>query len=101
MRVIEYNDKEYPLEFTYTSIKHIVDFDINEITDLEHTPFKIIPLTEELLYGAINNNPKKLHKRTLVERIVEDITSKGELFNTFTMLVELLEESDFFKNLQA
>lgn len=93
--------KEVQLKFTYNSFRHMGDLDISEIGKLETNPFKLIGVAEILLLGAINNNPKRYFDLETVQNYLEGLMENGELLDFTQKLMEMLEESSFFKNLQG
>lgn len=98
--ILEHKDKEYELKYTYNSFRYMQDLDLGELEVIESKPFRIIGFTEELLMGAINNDPKKKVGVALVSNIVETRMDEGKLMELMENLIKLLEESSFFKNLQ-
>lgn len=99
--ILEHKDKEYELKYTYNSFRYMQELDLGELETIERKPFKILGLTEELLFGAANNDPKRKVSITKVQEIVETRMENGELVELMERLIELLEESSFFKNLQT
>lgn len=98
--ILEHKDKEYELKYTYNSFRYMQDLDLGELEVIESKPFRIIGFTEELLMGAINNDPKRKVGVALVSEIVETRMDEGKLMELMENLIKLLEESSFFKNLQ-
>lgn len=97
---ITINDKSYKLEFTFNSFKYMKDFDIGEMQNLESQPFKIIDFCEQLLYGAINNDPKIYVSMEEIDSYLEEYINDGSLGELIEQLMDLLQESNFFKALQ-
>lgn len=98
--ILEHNGKEYNLKYTYNSFRYMQDLDLGELELIESKPFRIIGFTEELLFGAINNDPTKKVSITEVSKIVEQRMEEEKLVELMENLIKLLEESSFFKNLQ-
>lgn len=92
--------KEYDLKFTFNSFKYMEDFDLQEIALLERKPFKMIPITEQLLIGALNNDPKKVVLESDVSEYLETVMEEGNITELLEELMDLLQNSSFFKNLQ-
>lgn len=102
--VFKIKNKEVELKFTYNSFRYMQDFDLSMASDLETKPFKVFPLVETLLFGAVNSNPKVRFSLEDVQTSLEDVltsedneVSLNELVET---LMKLLETSSFFKSLQ-
>ena len=98
--VINFRDEELELKFTFNSFKYMRDFDMGAIQTIEAKPFELIPLMESLLLGAMNNNPKKKFSILDVERFLEEYIEDGSVTELLNGLMELLQESSFFKSLQ-
>lgn len=93
--------KEVELAFTFRSFKFIKDFKMSEIAQLQDCPFMLIDVTETLLFGAVNNSRKAQFSRGDVAEALEEFANENSLPKLFEDLMGLLEESDFFKQLQA
>lgn len=100
MKTITYKEKEYELKYTYNSFRYMEEFDIEDLNIVESKPFKIIPIVMTLLTGALNYNPNKPVKLALVNEILEDVIENGNIQELFTDLIDCLQDSNFFKNLQ-
>lgn len=98
--ILQHNDKEYELKYTYNSFRYMQDLDLGELELIESKPFRIIGFTEELLMGAINSDPKRKVGIAEVSAIVESKMEEEKLVELMERLIKLLEESSFFKNLQ-
>ena len=68
---------------------------------METNPFKIIRLSEILMLGALNHNPKKVYGFEVVQEYLENCLEEGNLFEVSGELMEELEKSSFFQNLQV
>jgi hypothetical protein len=99
--IIKINEKEYELKFTFNSTKYLGDFDFSVMQELDHKPFKLIGITEQLLFATMNHNPKTVVGIDKVNEYLEEVVIKGELLDLFEDLTKLMTESDFFKSLQV
>ena len=98
--VIKLKDKEVELKFTFNSFKYMRDFDMSKMNDVESRPFEIIPVIEALLLGAMNNSPKLKFSAVEVDEFLEEFLEEGSVVDLLNELMELLQESSFFKSLQ-
>ena len=98
---VEINGKEVELKYTYNSFKYMEDLNVADIGNLETNPFKVIGINEILLLGALNHNPKVIFGRDVVSEYLEARMDDGTIFNVSEQLMELLEKSSFFQNLQG
>lgn len=98
--VVKIRNKEIDLKFSFNSFKYMQDFDVNTIAEIESKPFKLIPLVEMLMMGAVNNHPKVRISLEDVQAYIEEYSAENSLADLLTELMGLLEESNFFKNLQ-
>lgn len=97
---VKFKGKEKTLKFTFNSFRYMEDFDISEMEEMENKPFKIIGITEKLAFGAFNHNPKKFVKREEVSEFLEKYAEENSIVEFMTELMEELDKSSFFKNLQ-
>lgn len=97
---INYKEEDIELKFSFNSFKYMRDFDMSAIQNIEAKPFEIIPLMESLLLGAMNCNPKKKFSILDVEAFLEDYIEEESITELLNELMELLQESSFFKSLQ-
>lgn len=88
------------LKYTFNSFKYMEDFDVSELDVLERKPFKIASVSTLLLRGALNNNPDKFYDDRVINDYLETQLVNGKLVDLLEKLIELLQESDFFKSLQ-
>lgn len=99
--ILKIADRDYEFKFTFNSFKYIEDFDVTVLNTIDQTPFKIVGITEQLFYGALNHDRKVKYAPLTAGELMEVYLDEG---NSITELFELLmlelEESDFFKNLQ-
>jgi hypothetical protein len=98
--IFKVGEKEYKLEFTYNSFKHLQDFNIKDLEKIEDNPFLMLPIVKSLLDGALNHDPKKEFTDKEVEDILETAMEENNIGDVLTDLVGLLEDSSFFKSLQ-
>lgn len=92
--------KEYELKYTFNSFRYMEEFDVGELQMMERKPFKMIPLLRILLHGAVNHNPKQKVSMDSVDAFLEEYGETGDIGNLLEELINLLEESNFFKSLQ-
>lgn len=99
--IYKIKDKEVKLEFTFNSFEYMEDLDVNDMQTLDSKPFKMFGICEKLLMGAINNDPDVVYTRKEVQESLVKNVKEGLVIPKFVgELMELLEESDFFKSLQ-
>lgn len=98
--VIKVRNEEAELKFTFNSFKYMKEFDMGAIENVEKKPFEIIPILELLILGALNNSPKKKYTETDVANFLEEFIEEGSIVELLNQLMELLQESSFFKSLQ-
>lgn len=98
---IKIKGTEKELKFTYNSFRYMGDLDLTKIGKLETNPFNVIEVTENLLLGALNNNPSKKFTLEDVQKYLEKSMDDGTLFEVAEELMGLLENSSFFQNLQG
>lgn len=99
--VINFNGEDRELKYTYNSFKYMENFDTSELANLGEKPFKLLGITQTLLTGAINHNPRVVVPQRDIEKHIELEMNSGGLMQLLTDLMLLLEDSSFFKNLQA
>jgi hypothetical protein len=100
MDSLKIGKKEIELKYTFNSFKYMEDFDLSSLADIENKPFKVFPVIEVLLLGALNNSPKVVVSRIEVADFVEEYAENGDIIELFQTLMKKLEESRFFKSLQ-
>lgn len=93
-------EKEYELKFTFNSFRFMEDFNFSELEEVQHKPFKLIGVTSQLLLGALNHNRDEYYSQDDVEELMENILEENSIAELLNDLVELLQESSFFKSLQ-
>lgn len=98
--ILKIGDKEYTPEFTFNSFKYLEDFDVSALEQLEKKPFALISVTRDLLYGAVNYNPKDFVSLEQIDEFLETYCMEESLVELMENLVEVLQESNFFKSLQ-
>lgn len=97
---IKFKGKDVELKFTFNSFKYMEEFDVTELENVESKPFKLIPIIEMLLMGALNNNPKVKVNYVDVQNFLEEYVEENSIADLLEQLMELLQESNFFKSLQ-
>lgn len=97
---IKIKNKDVELKFVYNSFRYMEDLDVTELETMNQFPFKIPRICEMLLLGASNCDPDNPVTPEEVRWYMEGVLKEGTLVELVTMLTELLEESDFFKQLQ-
>lgn len=97
---VEFKGKELELKYTFNSFRYMEDFDLSELEELETKPFKMIKVSQSLLSGALNYDPKRFYDDNKVLEILENEVENGDIMQLLENLVELLQNSSFFKNLQ-
>lgn len=98
---ITINNKVVELKFTFNSFKYMENFNISELSDIDSHPFKVIRVTEELLFGAVNHDTKVKLNREDVSIFLEEYANENSLVDLLTELIGLLEDSSFFRSLQG
>jgi len=77
------------------------DFDISALAEMESKPFKVVPVIEVLLNGAVNSNPKIRFYEKDVQAFIEGyVEAEESLADLLEFLMTSLQESTFFKALQ-
>lgn len=98
---IEINGIIHNAQFTFNSFKYMENFNLADLKTIEDTPFKVVPFLENLLMGALNSNPRTRVALADVDDYLDNlIESGGSLSDLMDELLNLLEESNFFKSLQ-
>ena len=97
---IKIKGKDVELKYTFNSFNNMEDFDINELTEIESKPFKMVRITETLLMGAVNNNPKIKFTHDDVVDFLEEYVIENSISKLIEELINLLQDSNFFKSLQ-
>lgn len=97
---IKIKNKEVELKFSFNSFKYMEEFDIEELSDIEKKPFKIISMVEILLLGALNHNPKIKISKEEISTFLEDYIIENPINVLMEELMVKLQESNFFKSLQ-
>lgn len=98
---ININEKQYEAKFTFNSFKHMRDFDLTALDMVETRPFVLIDVAGQLLLGALNFDKKNSYSEGDVEYILEEYIENGSIVELVEQLVNELQESGFFKSLQA
>lgn len=101
MSVIKFKGKEKELKYTFNSFKYMQELDLSVLEEVESKPFKIIPLMETLLLGALNYDPKERATLVEVDKFLDEFFNEdGDIGSLLEELMGLLQESSFFKSLQ-
>lgn len=98
--IVKIRDKEIELKYTFNSYRHMRELNVAQMEEIGQKPFLIIDIVEQLLLGALNNEPTFLVTEDEIEVYVESVLKDGDIMELFNELVEKLEDSDFFKQLQ-
>jgi len=100
--VVTINGMEKNLVFTFNSFKYMGNFNVSALQDVESKPFLIIGVAEELLYGALNADPKVIISKEDVSIFLEEYieSEDGDMVLLLEELIKALEDSSFFKKLQ-
>lgn len=94
--------KEYEVKYTFNSFQYMEDFDVEVFEQAEKKPFKLISTANILLLGGLNHDPKVRYKDATVSVILQDFVKEGgSLAKLMEDMILELQESDFFKSLQA
>ena len=100
--VIAVGGKGYEVKYTFNSFQYMEDFDIGAFEQAEQKPFKLITTAGILLNGGLNHDPKVRYKEATVNVLLNEYVKEGgQLPTLLNEMVEELQESDFFKSLQA
>ena len=100
MSVIKIGKHEIEPKYTFNSFKYMEEFNAKDFEELESKPFKIIGVLRMLLMGAVNHNPKVKIREDEVDVFLESFMADGDVPALMGELMELLQESSFFKSLQ-
>jgi hypothetical protein len=98
--IITIKGKECELGFTFNSFKYMENFDVKAMDDIENKPFMVIGVLETLLMGAVNTSPKVKYSMNDVSAFIEEYIEEESITELLSDLMELLQESSFFKSLQ-
>lgn len=98
---IKIKGKDVELKYTFNSFNYMGEFDLKGIEEMENKPFKIVPMLQILLMGAVNSSVKQKFSlgdvQAFIEKYMDEEESITDLLET---LMTLLQESHFFKSLQ-
>lgn len=98
--IIKVGEKEVELKFSYNSFLYMDDFNIKDLEKIEDNPFRMLGIVRQLMFGAMNHNPKEFFKVEEVDAIMENLMEEMNIGDLLTQLIKLLEDSSFFKSLQ-
>lgn len=97
---IKHNEEILKLEYSFNSFKFMEELNMEDLSELDIKPFKMIGIAEILLTGALNHNPKVIYNEVMINDILVNITNEGKLVELLEHLIDKLQESSFFKSLQ-
>ena len=97
---IKYKGERIDLKYTFNSFKYMEELDLGDLNNLEAKPFKIVGVTKLLLAGCMNHNPKVVYDEEAVYEVLDEVSEEGKLMELVELLMEELQKSSFFKNLQ-
>lgn len=100
MSVVKIGKKEQDLKFTFNSFRYMEDFDLDEISTIEKKPLRMINVLHILLMGALNHDPKVVFSAQEVMDYLENFAEDGDISELFENLIQLLQDSSFFKSLR-
>lgn len=93
--------KTVELQFTFNSFRFMEDLDFGILEEAKRKPFKLISMTEQMLFGALNSDPNKKVSEVEMRKALDAHMKDGNSFlELYEHLMKLMEESDFFKSLQ-
>ena len=101
MKTIKVGTATMNVEFSFNSFRYMQDFDMGKFAEMGDKPFMIIGIIEDLLRGALNHDRKVIVTDDELMDITEEIVTSGGTTDVLETLMSALEESDFFKSLQA
>ena len=96
--VIKFKGEDLELKFSFNSFKYMREFDMSALQNIEDKPFEIIPMLEMLLLGSMNNKKKKKFSMFDVEEFLEEYMEENAILTLLGGLMDLLQESSFFKS---
>lgn len=100
-KTFDFNGK--PFKYSYNSFQYMdeIDFSILEGKNLLKKPLKIATMLQYLVMGAVNYHPKiKVSEEEVIEYLDNFLSNGGDMNDLLTFLVEMLNETSFFKALQ-
>lgn len=98
---LKIGEKKFKLDYTFNSFRHMDEIDFGELENIDSKPFKIIGFTEEMLLGALNYSPNNVFSADEAAMVLNEyMDDGGNLAELVENLTKLMEESQFFKNLQ-
>lgn len=98
--VVNIKGKDVELKYSFNSFKYMRDLDMGAINDIENRPFEVVPMLVVMVLGAVNNDRKVKFTEAEVEEFIEEFIKEGSISEFIAELMELLQESNFFKSLQ-
>lgn len=100
MSTIKLYGKEHEMKFSFNSFKYMKEFNFKDLETLEDNPFKLATMLQTLLVGALNSNPRIKVPEEQVVSYLEEFSKDGDLSDLLSELLDILQESNFFKSLQ-
>jgi len=98
--IVNLRGKEVEVKYSFNSFKYMRDFSPSVLEQLEDKPFELIPFMEIMMLGALNHNKKVKFTVDDADDVLEDVSENGDISKLLEDLMELLQESGFFKSLQ-
>ena len=98
---INYKGKDLKLIYTFHSFKYMEELDLTILEKLDQRPFKIVGVTTLLLTGAMNYSTKNIFTDEEVTEVLALVSEDGKLMELLEYLMDKLQDSSFFKNLQG
>lgn len=97
---IKHAGKDVEMKYSFNSFRYMEELDPKALQTLDSAPFKIVGIVETLLRGALNHNPNKKFSNDDVVEIIEEVMKESRLLELLEFLLDELQKSSFFKNLQ-
>lgn len=98
--VVKIREKDIEIKYTFNSYRHMSDLNVAQMEEIGQKPFLMIDIIKQLLLGALNNEPCFTVTEDEIMEYIESVLKEGDIMELFNELVEKLEDSDFFKQLQ-
>lgn len=97
---IKIGNKNYTLNFTFNSFKHLKDFDISEMETVEKYPFRMFAILSTLFHAALNFSPAKTFTLEESDELLEKYLETADMQEFTASIMQLLYDTGFFKNHQ-
>lgn len=98
--VIKIQGKDKELKYSFNSFRHMKDFNLRDLEDVENQPFKILDVATVLLRGALNHSPKEFVGEEVIVEFIEEYIEENSIAELIEELMSMLQDSNFFKSLQ-